>query len=581
MKLALAAGLLSQSLPALSEKSHDDLAGSNLDIDVAGIIGAAKKAANSNPALQYRNNKNRVLADSRRLNLKEAALKNALSKFTRPVLCNPESSDADVGILSCGQDRFCKPSATSDLGGICVRKNLAHSFSGMGALKNTKTKRSRVVECDPTSVDVGILACEEGQFCKEDDSSTLGGLCVSTEATSRHLQTVNLCNPASSSFSNACNCSGLDNSTGTGTVDCVTATDYNVGLLFTGCDNATLNETSIYGFQNSLETYYENCYTFITPYYQKTCVKVTGNTCNITLDGQACASCILQGKYYQFDCSNIGGPVGNDSVALFPIIKTCYTPSNHTNVTFNCTSLCAPGDSIPYAMYDINVTVANYGSYSCGNLAVAEYLGDIPQYACAAFSAAAQSGCCEYQCDLCGANSGIPTANLSNPVNIPISGYQGYTCGDFAYAAYVNFSLPPGTCAPIAKLMKHTCCGPLPKSCNLCGGPLVDPMAMVSIGGYTVQCSSLETFLNSTQCNTVAPLVGHVCCGTAPASAPSSVLGGMPGGSPAAMPSGMPGSPSANTPNGSMAGASALLSAKGIASIASICAATAAFIFST
>ena len=34
--------------------------------------------------------------------------------------CNPRSSDADIGILSCGKDHICEPSTRSPLGGVCI-----------------------------------------------------------------------------------------------------------------------------------------------------------------------------------------------------------------------------------------------------------------------------------------------------------------------------------------------------------------------------------------------------------------------------------------------------------------------------
>jgi hypothetical protein len=113
-------------------------------------------------------------------------------------VCDPTSTDPDVGILSCGPKAKCKPDKGSVLGGFCVGstlssrhgdlkkeskvKNLAKlqpNKAGSRKLKNTSSKNSVKNLCDPFSSDpdTGILSCGTGRRCQASKTSSLGGEC--------------------------------------------------------------------------------------------------------------------------------------------------------------------------------------------------------------------------------------------------------------------------------------------------------------------------------------------------------------------------------------------------------------------
>ncbi len=50
----------------------------------------------------------------------QQVLRNKPIVLNHKISCNPSSIDPDTGILSCGNNLFCKPSYTSELGGICA-----------------------------------------------------------------------------------------------------------------------------------------------------------------------------------------------------------------------------------------------------------------------------------------------------------------------------------------------------------------------------------------------------------------------------------------------------------------------------
>ncbi len=97
-------------------------------------------------------------------------MKNDPSAAEIMVPCDPKSTDADVGILSCGMNYVCEPSSTSSLGGVCSPLESTR--------RDSAGKSTERVPCDPTLIDLGILACEGGQYCQHDETSETGGFCV-------------------------------------------------------------------------------------------------------------------------------------------------------------------------------------------------------------------------------------------------------------------------------------------------------------------------------------------------------------------------------------------------------------------
>jgi hypothetical protein len=576
MKFAVAVGVLAQTLPALSEQARDLLGPQSEDFRIRDVLRAARERGGSRANVQHRSMK-RVLADKQRLDGQNAALKNpaaVLAFFaTDQGPCDPASTDADVGVLSCGEGRFCKPTPESELGGLCNWKGRSskdhspgkHAFGGDGTLRNrmqAKKQEQAGIPCDPAMADIGILACGTGKFCRENKGSELGGICVSTAAASRHLYTVDKCDPSSESYDDVCDCSDLVD--GTGTMTCIDG-EYDF------CEGVSPFVTSVYTFEDTVEMAYRFCYEFTVPYYQKLCLVNERDVmaCSVEFNGEGCNSCMLDDQSYisSIDCTNVeGGGAGSlyeNLVDLIPIISPCYGDQNATN---NECTLCAEGDYIAYANYGLNVTSPELGEdFTCQDLALAESFNVIPDYACSPFAIAAQSGCCAYKCDLCGPDSYIPSASFDQQVDFPVEGDEVYTCGDFAYAAYVNFSIPEGTCAPVGDLMQATCCENGSSGCSICGGEMAYPDANVTLGTYEFPCFYLDLFLNGTECDTVATIAAPICCGdTSPGISMS------PSGAPAPMDPTMPSMPTMPTEPAAptaTAGATMLLPATGIASV--------------
>lgn len=143
MKFALAAGILAKTLPiVLSENEAVDhltiqqLVGQEPKIeDLASILTrgqhhgnknlrAAANGGRSNQArgrsfLQGSNsNSNKDEKTGHLMN--EAVVNNEDSATNKNKPCNPISKDPDVGILSCGKGMYCKEDETSSLGGECA-----------------------------------------------------------------------------------------------------------------------------------------------------------------------------------------------------------------------------------------------------------------------------------------------------------------------------------------------------------------------------------------------------------------------------------------------------------------------------
>ena len=97
--------------------------------------------------------------------------------------CDPSSDDLDIGILSCGIGYYCKSDVSSILGGSCSPGATVRNIKG--PINNALRTRNTLVdelarECDPAA-DVGVLGlCSDDQECVVDPSFSLGGHCMST-----------------------------------------------------------------------------------------------------------------------------------------------------------------------------------------------------------------------------------------------------------------------------------------------------------------------------------------------------------------------------------------------------------------
>lgn len=253
-------------------------------------------------------------------------LKNPRISLNTIMPCDPKSTDPDIGILSCGKDHACQPSITSSLGGVCtpleeqeLGRDSILPWKGPLLKHHPSVKRAltTVVQCDPIFTDIGILVCEEGQFCENDETSELGGFCVdSLTYNNRRLETyywkdyIFHCGswPAENPYG-SCDCTAVNMTTGTGTMYC----SQNISaLLVQGCDEYVVYDFFSYSFNDSVMVKASECYQTITPYTEKVCVfydmQETESPCHAEWNDQPCNACIITNYYsHGFDCSNVDG----------------------------------------------------------------------------------------------------------------------------------------------------------------------------------------------------------------------------------------------------------------------------------
>lgn len=335
MKLAIAFGILVQSLPIVSEKTNDVVLPEQ-KIDLASILSSI-----------HRNSVN--------------SMETTIDREAVMTYCDPSSEDPDVGILSCGPGKLCKPTSDDSnlLGGICEPKQggttgrafrKSFRFGKRAALKNIREAAAVAVlnaeECDPTeSPDTGILVCGQGQFCVPSVTSSIGGFCMSNTPSRRLVGEADFCDPSSELYTYYdCDCSSFDNITGTGEIMCTTLENYCLGSYYTGCDDVCTTQTLSHTLTNFTATSYQIC-DDLTTSDEKACIEVDyeTNSCSVSLNDQMCASCMpVPNGYYNsqiFDCTNVGGLTGTSiyGFEFLPSVDACYTSQ-----TFLC-DVCKNG----------------------------------------------------------------------------------------------------------------------------------------------------------------------------------------------------------------------------------------------
>ena len=169
-------------------------------------------------------------------------------------------------------------------------------------------------DCDHSSedVDIGILSCGEGQYCKESAGSKLGGLCTDV---AREMRSSG--NPCSSYYPYKCDCSHVNKNTLTGNAVCEDI-PY---ICYPGCSDYCLSLNVTITLSAGKPTLYHGCYNFTFPYHVVFCYTYNPSSynCVYTVNGTKCNSCTKK----SFDCSNIkNGGKGLPGVAFpIPIMK--------------------------------------------------------------------------------------------------------------------------------------------------------------------------------------------------------------------------------------------------------------------
>jgi hypothetical protein len=400
MKLSFAAALLGQTLPALS-KRHGPFTFTALEGGLR-LNAEIQKATSPLSSILEHDDERRGLRYNRRMKRKAARyLKNSPNALkTMMVPCDPTSTDADVGILSCGDDYVCEPSDTSSLGGICTAVHVEDQgresmLRGKVPLINRdlffSTRGEAMVECDPTSVDIGILACEDGQYCEQDETSELGGFCVdSLTSDKRHLQGnvldyyMTQCGayPPAAPYM-FCDCTNVNKKKGTGTMVCSQNT---TAASLQGCESFFVTNFFTYTFDKKKVVSTTDCFETTAPLPEKICFSYgkEGSGCSAQLNGQACYSCTPNTFYVPtFNCTNVGGRVGDSVKETLAVLDQC---ANST-----CTNFCGAGFTIPPDKFPEYA----YGYFNtCGEFAYWMSNKAIPDALCPSYSTSAQVGRC-------------------------------------------------------------------------------------------------------------------------------------------------------------------------------------------
>lgn len=325
------------------------------------------------------------------------------------VLCNPTSTDPDVGILSCGEGRFCQSTASSSIGGLCTPTGSIGISSKKDQSTTTQEGKRPIVPRRILPLIGGIeeAVSNDSEELEDDDSSSVLGVDLKDDnrisdlgghscvhhgsVSSRHLLHVDaglmVCDP-SSPYSDICDCSGVDTTSGTGTIYC-----HYTATTDAGCGSYIFDSTYFYTFESNMMTEIKVCEEATGLYNQKVCITAaSADTCIFSLNDQVCSSCVVTEEFYDFDCTNVdGGMLGSAPEDRFPILRDCYESYEGTST---CTTLCQEGFYIPDGMYGVYVTVPDYGSVSCADIATAANLRIIPETYCPQFTEAARSGCC-------------------------------------------------------------------------------------------------------------------------------------------------------------------------------------------
>jgi len=269
----------------------------------------------------------------------------------------------------------------SFLGKKCIKEAAASK-----SLKNVHENEVKV-ECDPksNSVDVGILSCGANRYCVESDDSALGGICSSVDIGGDHLQrklqeneTIidvisELC-AGSENFT--CDACAIDAAAYTATSKCTyTSYCYPIPGL---CDDGKTYDfcgTDVLEIQvTGQDIYnYRTCLSLTKPLSFNYCDTFIRNgedfTCDLEINGVACTSCEL---YYNpvtgdacqvFDCTNtdLGTSGSTCSISFLQAIAVGYLYS-----TLPCPSGCSLcGEGRYMATAGNNFTLNDGYSLSC------------------------------------------------------------------------------------------------------------------------------------------------------------------------------------------------------------------------
>lgn len=267
--------------------------------------------------------------------------------------CDPSApADADVGVLSCGEGRYCldisdttRGSGTNTGGGVCV-----DDASGNVAVMH-RTLQTDVNGTDPTILDLVSVICDGVTYpnficqCSAIDpvAYTASASCAVAE------NCVDIANICGDNFT-LCYSSSLD-------IEIASSYEYS----FKTCDSLTLPEAFSYCATDS--------YT------------ANATTCEMTIDDVVCNVCTPGSDGRGFDCLNTalnfsGYAPSNytvpDAVTILQAGYGYYSPIYDGPCASGC-NLCGEGGAM--TIRDVNVSFPTGDSFECGYLEIAAFAG--------------------------------------------------------------------------------------------------------------------------------------------------------------------------------------------------------------
>jgi hypothetical protein len=342
MRFAIAIGLLANTLPAASQSESVNVlpARSERKERMQALL---QEPPSGRGALVKKLNRGKKssLFGRQRVAANQGILKNILASQEGTVECDPASSDADVGLLSCGMGNYCMESQGSNLGGFCVESPMAFDRDLQDGISENYTEP--------------CLCVPPAQYCNESS-------------------------PYFDYFE--CDCDEFDVENNTGTLTCKVYENYCFGKY--GCNDTCGNANVTVSIDG--ESYsYSTCYDFFTPYEQKFCYYYSSaldiTECAISVDDELCTSCstssLIDPDCGEFDCENVGaGSSGNSCDYGFypPIAYDCFVPEG-----FVC-ALCGAGMDI--TIPDGVVNIPTQPDRTCAELEVAAAAGAITKPQC-------------------------------------------------------------------------------------------------------------------------------------------------------------------------------------------------------
>ena len=291
---------------------------------------------------------------------------------------------------------------------------------------------SNLVECIPEeiaearSADVGVLdECGQDKVCVENVESSLGGFCYMAYGIP------SFCYQIYPDYA-ACDCSDFNVTTQTGSITCSHLNGTaNMGSSYYGCYDVSAIHSSRYSFKDNMYISRGFCTELFVgddaTNSTKLCMtwgtvsgnpfSFNGSSCELQIDGQACASCTHTMDFSQWpqsspkvleskaDCSNVVDGLMIDYVDYghLPIIQACQIPIDGTYC-----SLCADNEYFDYSDYVTAIPLDGFGSdFTCQDLDWANRSNQLSSDKCVEATVLAQAACCK-------AKSAAPsTASLS------------------------------------------------------------------------------------------------------------------------------------------------------------------------